>query len=98
MDYHADSYYSEGLNRPDLSELGIPSEQQMLDCYCSFAGRAGVDNWSFYVIYNLFRAAGIIQGVYKRGLDGNASSDTALLFKDACRVRAERAWALVEAL
>ena len=98
MDYHADSYYSEGLNRPDLSELGIPSEQQMLDYYCGFAGHAGVENWSFYVIYNLFRAAGIIQGVYKRGLDGNASSDSALLFKDACRIRAERAWALVEAL
>ncbi|TDJ25770.1 MAG: phosphotransferase family protein [Gammaproteobacteria bacterium] len=98
MDYHADSYYSEGLNRADLSDLGIPSEQQMLDYYCAFAGRANVENWSFYVIYNLFRAAGIIQGVYKRGLDGNASSDSALEFKDACRVRAERAWALVEAL
>ena len=98
MDYHADSYYSEGLNRPDLGELGIPSEQQMLDYYCGFAGHAGVENWSFYVIYNLFRAAGIIQGVYRRGLDGNASSDSALLFKDACRIRAERAWALVEAL
>jgi aminoglycoside phosphotransferase (APT) family kinase protein len=98
MDYHADSYYSEGLNRPDLDDLGIPSEAQMLDDYCRFAGHAQVDNWSFYVIYNLFRAAGIIQGVYKRGLDGNAASDSALLFKDACRIRAERAWALVEAL
>jgi aminoglycoside phosphotransferase (APT) family kinase protein len=98
MDYHADSYYSEGLNRPDLDELGIPSERQMLDYYCGFAGRAGVDNWGFYLIYNLFRAAAIIQGVYKRGLDGNASSDSALEFKDACRIRAERAWSLVEAL
>jgi hypothetical protein len=36
--------------------------------------------------------------VYKRGLDGNASSDTAISFKDACRMRAERAWGLVERL
>lgn len=93
MDYHSDSYYSEGLLHADLAELGIPSERQMLDTYCEFSGRR-IENWSFYIIYNLFRAAGIIQGVYKRGLDGNASSDTALQFKDACRVRAERAWEL----
>ena len=49
-------------------------------------------------MYNLFRSAAIIQGVYKRGLDGNASSDTAIGFKDACRMRSDRAWALVEAL
>jgi hypothetical protein len=31
-------------------------------------------------------------------VDGNASSDTALQFKGAARMRAKRAWALVEAL
>jgi hypothetical protein len=46
--------------------------------------------------HNLFRSAAIIQGVYKRGLDGNASSERALGFAGYARDRAERAWALVE--
>lgn len=54
-----------------------------------------IDNWKFYVIYNLFRSAAIVQGVYKRGLDGNASSVSALEYGDECRNRADRAWELV---
>ncbi len=46
----------------------------------------------------MFRSASIIQGVYKRGLDGNASSEKALEYKDAARIRSEQAWALVESL
>ncbi len=98
MDYHADSYTTAGLARSDLHEFGIPSEREFISDYCRFAGRGEIENWNFYVIYNLFRSAAIIQGVYKRGLDGNASSDTAIQFKEACRMRAERAWSLVEAL
>jgi aminoglycoside phosphotransferase (APT) family kinase protein len=98
MDYHTDSYTTAGLVRPDLADFGVPSEQEFIADYCRFAGRGPIENWHFYVIYNLFRSAAIIQGVYKRGLDGNASSDTAIQFKDACRMRAECAWDLVEAL
>ncbi len=97
QDYHGDSYNDEGLSGADLPSLGIPSEEQLLTEYCQHAGRE-IDNWLFYVIYNMFRSAGIIQGVYKRGLDGNASSDTALEYKDAARLRAERAWTLVQSL
>ena len=71
-------------------------KREFIADYCRFAGRGAIENWKFYVVYNLFRSAAIIQGVYKRGLDGNASSDTAIGFKDACRMRSDRAWALVE--
>jgi aminoglycoside phosphotransferase (APT) family kinase protein len=98
MDYHSDSYISAGLSRPDLADFGIPSEREFIADYCGYAGRGAIEGWDFYVIYNLFRSAAIIQGVYKRGLDGNASSDTAIGFKDACRMRADRAWGLVEKL
>ena len=99
MDYHSDSYTTAGLARPDLADLrrAVGSANSSRD-YCTFAGRGAIENWNFYVIYNLFRSAAIIQGVYKRGLDGNASSDTAIGFKDACSMRAERAWGLVERL
>jgi aminoglycoside phosphotransferase (APT) family kinase protein len=80
----------------DLRELGIPTEDEMVASYCRHAGIDGIENWRFYLVYNLFRLAGIIQGVYKRGLDGNASSRAALALKDAARTRSERAWELVE--
>ncbi|HBD11175.1 MAG TPA: phosphotransferase family protein, partial [Porticoccaceae bacterium] len=41
-------------------------------------------------------SAAIVQGVYKRGLDGNASSQKALEYADECRNRADRAWAMVQ--
>jgi len=98
MDYHAASYPGAGLARPDLANFGVPTEQEFIADYCRFSGRDAIEDWNFHVVYNLFRTAAIIQGVYKRGLDGNASSDTAIRFKDACRMRSERAWALVESL
>jgi aminoglycoside phosphotransferase (APT) family kinase protein len=96
MDYHTDAYDGGGLNRPDLDALGIPDETAFIECYRHEAGRAPIEDWAFYVIYNLFRSAAIIQGVYKRGLDGNASSEKALGYKDACRMRAQQAVNLLD--
>ena len=97
MDYHSPGYEGEGLGAlDDLEAHGIPDEQQILDHYCAETGRDGIANWTFYLVYNLFRSAAIIQGVYKRGLDGNASSEAALGYKDVCRMRSELAWQLVE--
>ena len=97
QDYHGDAYNDEGLASADLESLGIPTEDEFVAEYCKHAGLDGIDNWSFYLIYNMFRSAGIIQGVYKRGLDGNASSEKALEYVDAARLRSERGWALVNA-
>ena len=98
QDYYVEAYDDAGLAGADLETLGIPTEQEMVAEYCRHAGIDHIDNWPFYMIYNMFRSAAIIQGVYKRGLDGNASSEKALEYQDACRVRAERAWNLVESL
>ena len=54
--------------------------------------------WDFYVAFSLFRLAAIVQGVYKRGLDGNASSETAAKgYGDRAGVMADLAWSMVEA-
>ena len=98
QDYHGEAYEDVGLAGADLESLGIPTEQAMVAEYCRHAGIDRIDNWPFYLIYNMFRSAAIIQGVYKRGVDGNASSSMALQFKDAARLRAQRAWTLVEEL
>jgi aminoglycoside phosphotransferase (APT) family kinase protein len=98
QDYHGESYEDIGLAGADLEDLGIPTEQEMVAEYCRHAAIGTIDNWPFYLIYNMFRSAAIIQGVYKRGLDGNASSETALLYKDAARIRSARALALLDAI
>ena len=96
QEYHGESYEDEGLAGCDFEAEGIPTEDEFVAEYCKHAGLDGIENWHFYLIYNMFRSAGIIQGVYKRGLDGNASSEKALEYKDHCRARSERGWALVE--
>ena len=96
MDFHADGHASVPLASPEARELGIPNEADFIDAYCRAAGREGIENWNFFLTYNFFRSAGIAEGVYRRGLDGNASSETALEFKGACRTCADRAWAFVE--
>jgi len=98
MDYHTDAYNGEGLDQEDISAFGIPTESEFIKAYCDAAELEGIENWKYYLIYNLFRSAGIIQGVYKRGLDGNASSEKALEYKDYCQMRAQIAWRLVESL
>ena len=80
----------------DWEGQGLPTEQDLLDWYCEASGRPPIENWNFYVIYNLFRIASIVQGVYKRGLDGNASSEKWKDRKDSCRQSAKIAWKLVE--
>ena len=98
MEFYADFYGEVRLRSPDRAALGIPDPEEMVAEYCRASGRDKIDNWQFYVIYNLFRSAAIVQGVYKRGLDGNASSESALTYGDECRNRADRAWELVREL
>ncbi|MEM7219372.1 MAG: phosphotransferase [Pseudomonadota bacterium] len=97
QDYHVAAYDDQGLANADVVALNIPTEDELVAEYCRHAGRDGIDNWTFYLAYNMFRSAGIIQGVYKRGLDGNASSEKALEYKETCRLRSERAWELLTA-
>ncbi len=98
QDYHSRSYNDAGLAEADLEALGIPTEEEMVAEYCRHAGVDRIENWPFYLIYNMFRSAAIIQGVYKRGLDGNASSETALEYKDAARFRSGSAVAMLDSL
>lgn len=66
------------LRGVDLGQLGIPTEADYVAAYCRRTGRAKIDNWNFYLAFNCFRLAAIMQGVYARGLKGQAASKTAL--------------------
>ncbi len=62
-----------GLAGVDRDELGLPSDAAFIESYCRRRGLPGIENFGFYLAFNFFRMAGILQGVYKRSLDGNAS-------------------------
>jgi aminoglycoside phosphotransferase (APT) family kinase protein len=94
--YHAESVTGDSLKGIDFAATGIPPEERLLELYCGLTGRPPIDNWTFYLVYNLFRSAAIIQGVYKRGLDGISASERSIQYADACRSRSRWAWRLAE--
>ena len=94
--YSCMHYYNELENEKELTQSGIPTEKEFLARYCELTGREVIENWTFYIVYNLFRAAAIVQGVYKRGLDGNASSEIAVTLGEECKKHAHKAWQMVE--
>ena len=62
-----------GLAGVDRKALGLPSDQEFIGRYCQKRGLPGIEHFGFYLAFNFFRMAGILQGVYKRALVGNAS-------------------------
>lgn len=67
-----------GLADHDLGALDIPTMTEAADRYARAAGRDEIPDLDLLLAYNIFRIAAILQGVYHRGLQGNAASDEAL--------------------
>ena len=63
-----------GLAGIDRKAEGLMADHEFIDLYCKRRGLAGIDRFGFYLAFNYFRMGAIIQGVYKRALDGNASN------------------------
>ncbi len=63
-----------GLAGVDRAALGLWSDEAFIEAYCRRRGIAGIDRFGFYLAFCFFRMAGILQGVKKRALDGNASN------------------------
>jgi len=74
---------------------GIPTEEEFLSMYAREMGIKKIENWHFYISFSLFRIAAISQGVYKRALDGNASSETALSYGTVASALSELGWSVV---
>ncbi len=84
-----------GLAGVDFAGLGIPDQDSYVATYCRHAGRTVFDP-TFHIAFSLFRSAAIVEGVYARGLAGNASSADAAKYGAMTRPQAERAWSLIE--
>ncbi|TMM46707.1 phosphotransferase family protein [Qipengyuania marisflavi] len=77
-----------GLEGLDLEELGIPGVKEAVARYVARTGYP-VPPMDWYFAYNLFRLAGIMQGIKKRVIDGTASSAHA-------KAMSERVYPLIE--
>ncbi len=83
-----------GLGGLDRVALGVPQESEIVARYCELRGIAAIAHWNFYLAFSFFRLASILQGVYKRSLDGNASNERAHLMGAMVEQLAEMANAL----
>jgi aminoglycoside phosphotransferase (APT) family kinase protein len=82
-----------GIAGLPLAEMGIPSQEQYIAAYCARTGKTiRIEDFNFYLAYNMFRLAGIMQGIMKRYVDGTASSAQALQNGKAARPMAELGW------
>jgi aminoglycoside phosphotransferase (APT) family kinase protein len=71
---------------------GIPDRDAYIEHYCRRTGRANLPHLDFYLAYNFFRLAAILQGIAGRLRDGTAVNSNAALMATEVRPLAETAW------
>ncbi len=100
MAWHIQPGQFRGIGGLDLPALGIPSEQEYIRLYCERTGLATPEelaaDWNFYLAYNLFRLAAILQGIAKRVEMGTASSAQAKASGEGARPLAQLAWSFAQ--
>ena len=100
MAWHIPPGSFRGIGGVDLASLGIPSEQDYIHRYCERTGLATPEqlapDWNFYLAYNMFRIAAILQGIAKRVEAGTASSAQARASGAGARPMAELAWSFAQ--
>jgi aminoglycoside phosphotransferase (APT) family kinase protein len=100
MTFHIPHGSFRGIGGLDLQALGIPGEDDYMRRYCDRTGLATVADlkadWNFYMAYNMFRIAAILQGIAKRVEAGTASSAQAVASGKTARPMAELAWTFAQ--
>ena len=96
MAWHIPPGAFRGIGGLDVQALGIPTEAEYIRRYCERTGFVTPEqlkaDWNFYLAYNLFRLAAILQGIAKRVEMGTASSAQAVSSAAGARPLAEMAW------
>ena len=96
MAWHIPPGSFRGIAGLDLASLGIPDEAEYIRMYCERTGlttpEALKTDWNFYMAYNMFRIAAILQGIAKRVEAGTASSAQAVSSAAGARPLAQMAW------
>lgn len=76
----------------DFSGTGIPDEREYVGRYCERTQRKEIPNLDYYLAYNMFRLAAIIQGIAGRVRDGTAASAEAAEEAKLAEPLAQSAW------
>ncbi len=96
MAWHIPPGSFRGIAGLDFAALGIPSEDEYIRRYCERTGLVTPEqlkaDWNFYMAYNMFRIAAILQGIAKRVEAGTASSSQAVSSAAGARPLAQMAW------
>ena len=85
-----------GLAGLELPTLGIPTLGEIVQRYSERSGVPVAATLDWYFAYNLFRLAGIVQGIKKRVIDGTASNAEAAEMAKRVPMLAEAAWRFAE--
>jgi len=97
MSWHIEPGQFRGIAGLDLAALGIPSQQEYIEKYAQRTGRTiELKDFGFYLAFNMFRLASIMQGIMKRYVDGTAASAQALESGKMARPMAELGWAYAQ--
>jgi aminoglycoside phosphotransferase (APT) family kinase protein len=96
MAWHIPPGAFRGIGGVDVASLGIPTEEEYIRLYCERTQLTTPDalkaDWNFYMAYNLFRMAAILQGIAKRAEMGTAASAQAVSSGAGARPLAQMAW------
>ncbi|HQR97105.1 MULTISPECIES: phosphotransferase [unclassified Polaromonas] len=96
MAWHIPPGAFRGIGGLDVASLGIPTEAEYIRLYCERTGFASPElikaDWNFYLAYNLFRLAAILQGIAKRVEAGTAASAQAVASAKGAPALARMAW------
>ncbi len=100
MAWHIPPGAFRGVGGLDIAALGIPSEADYIRRYCErtqlTTPEALATEWNFYLAYNAFRLAAILQGIAKRVESGTASSAQAVNSAAGARPLAQLAWSFAQ--
>jgi aminoglycoside phosphotransferase (APT) family kinase protein len=76
----------------DLAQLGIPGMGAAIEAYEGATGLSVQPHLDFYLAYNFFRIAAILQGIVGRVRDGTATNPNAAAMAAQVRPIAKTAW------
>ncbi|MDO9400703.1 MAG: phosphotransferase [Polaromonas sp.] len=100
MAWHIPPGAFRGIGGLDVASLGIPTEAEYIRLYCERTGFSSPGqikaDWNFYLAYNLFRLAAILQGIAKRVETGTAASAQAVNAAKGAPAMARLAWSFAQ--
>ena len=96
--YHCLSWRTQEAfwDQAKLKELGVPNEKEYMEMYCENTGKDLSKNWEFYMAYNMFKIAGILQGILGRVRDGTAANKHAEERGMLVYPLSDAAWKIIE--